>query len=80
MIRDHSRGLAVITGTSSGIGAVYADRLAAREYRLLLIARRPDRLRDIAANAEARHGASVTTPAAFVRQALALLQQYAKLA
>jgi hypothetical protein len=27
MIQDHSRGLAVITGASSGIGVVHADRL-----------------------------------------------------
>ncbi len=68
MIKDHSRGLAVITGASSGIGAVYADRLAARGYRLLLIARRADRLRHIAANAETRHGASVDTLVADLEQ------------
>jgi short-subunit dehydrogenase len=61
MIQDHSRGLAVITGASSGIGAVYADRLAAQGYQLLLIARRADRLKDIAANAEVKYGASVST-------------------
>jgi short-subunit dehydrogenase len=61
MIQDHSRGLAVITGASSGIGAVYADRLAAQGYQLLLIARRADRLKDIAANAEVKYGARVST-------------------
>jgi short-subunit dehydrogenase len=30
MSQDHSRGLAVITGASSGIRAFYADRLARR--------------------------------------------------
>lgn len=52
------RPLAVITGASSGIGAVFAQRLAP-SHDLLLIARRRDRLESLAAKLSARHGSSV---------------------
>lgn len=51
-----SRGLAVVTGASSGLGRAYAESLAARGHPLLVVARREDRLRELAAWARDRHG------------------------
>jgi short-subunit dehydrogenase len=47
-MNTQSKGLAVITGASSGIGAVYADRLARRGHDLLLVARNRERMDGLA--------------------------------
>jgi short-subunit dehydrogenase len=47
---------AVVTGASSGIGAEFARQLAARGHGVFLVARREDRLRELASEIERDHG------------------------
>jgi short-subunit dehydrogenase len=63
-MKQQSKGLAVITGASSGIGAVYADRLARRGYDLLLVARNRERMQDLAKKLAADTGHKVELLAA----------------
>ncbi len=59
-----SLGTAVVTGASSGLGSVFAQRLAARGYDLLLVARRKDRLEGIATELQSRFSIQVQVLAA----------------
>jgi len=54
-----SKGTALITGASSGIGTAYADRLARRGYDLILVARDEARLTALAQRLRAEAGVAV---------------------
>jgi uncharacterized protein len=49
----------LITGASTGIGAVYADRFAARGHDLVLVARDRARMEEVAARLRERDGVNV---------------------
>jgi NAD(P)-dependent dehydrogenase (short-subunit alcohol dehydrogenase family) len=54
---------AVIAGASEGLGAAFADALAARGHKLLLIARRAGLLAEVAVGIERERGVEVRTVA-----------------
>src|ERR1700690_4423625 len=64
MSTTKTKGIALITGASTGIGAISADRLAKRGYDLILVARNQSRLIALAGRLKNETGRSVETIAA----------------
>ncbi|GAB7539735.1 SDR family NAD(P)-dependent oxidoreductase [Burkholderia sp. 3C] len=69
----------LVTGASTGIGAVYADRFAKRGHDLVLVARNQSRLNDLAARVRAAHGVNVETLNADLTQSADLARVEARL-
>lgn len=61
---QQNKGTALITGSSSGIGAIYADRFARRGYDLILVARDKTKLDALAAKLSKETGRKVDVLAA----------------
>jgi len=69
----------LITGASSGIGEVYAERLARRGHDLVLVARSADKLEALAVRLRAETGVSVETLPADLTDAADLAKVEARL-
>ena len=61
---DYRDATALITGTSSGLGAVFASALAARGMHLILVARSQPTLEALARRLATQHGIHATAIAA----------------
>jgi short-subunit dehydrogenase len=77
---SEDKGFALVTGASSGIGAIYADRLAKRGHDLILVARNEARLNALAEKITGETGRKVEVIAADLgdRAGMAKIEQVLK--
>jgi len=68
------RRIALITGASAGIGEAFADVFAAEGFDVVLVARREDRLRQVADRVRARHGVAAHVVAADLSREAAVVR------
>jgi short-subunit dehydrogenase len=72
-------GTALVTGATSGIGEVYADRLAGRGYDLVLVGRNAEKLDILAADLAAHHNVVATALVADLGEAAGLARVESRL-
>src|SRR3984893_12610966 len=79
MSNSTSKGTALVTGATRGIGAVYADRLAKRGYDLILVARSEAPLKALTASLASASGRRIIPIVADLNNKIDLAKVEAKL-
>lgn len=77
---NSTKGTALVTGASTGIGAIYAERLAHRGYDIILVARSASKLSLVAERLRTQTGRNIEVFAADLSNRAELAQVEARLA